>query len=568
MSEAHHDADPLEDEFAALLEQHLPGTTPREAGELIDATVVQVLEDVVLVGYGAKAEAPIPLREFLDARGQVTVAPGDGVRLVLLGTNGDGSAKLSYTKARAAEAGKMLQEAAARKVPVRGTISRVIKGGVLVDVGMPAFMPASQVDVMRIADFEPLVGQDIEAYVLEYDEQKGRAVLSRRQLLAERRDKRQREFLDTVQPGATMTGVVKDVLNFGVFVSFDGAEGLIPRSELSYERVSDPLEIAKPGDTIEVKVLDVSAENGRLTLSRKRLNRDPWDMIDELYPVGTVVRGKVREVKDFGAFVQLQEGMTGLLHAGDISWDTERKSASEHFQIGDDVTCQVAAIDKERKRLSLSLKHLSRDPWLDLAAKYPVGARVKGTVSSLRDFGAFVRLDESAEGMLHISELSWTERVAHPKDMLTEGQEIEVVVLKLDPDKRRIALGLKQLEPSPIDKFRKEHPVGSVVTGTVTRLAPFGVFVEVAPGLEGMIHISELDQERVESPEKVVRVGEEVTVKVLKIETGKDRIALSRKAAIRQAERANIEQYINKGSENVTGGLFGNALRAAFEKTK
>ncbi|MBX3730036.1 MAG: S1 RNA-binding domain-containing protein [Candidatus Sumerlaeia bacterium] len=558
--------EPAEDDFAALLEQHLPGGEPRQAGELVDATVVRILDDVVLVDYGFKAECAVPLREFQDGRGEVLVRPGESVRLVLLGTNSDGTVDLSFAKARAAEAARMLREAAAAGVPVRGIVARAVKGGLLVDVGMPAFMPASQADTLRITDFDALVGQEIEALVLEYDEERQRAVLSRRKLLEQRRDRRRDEFLRTVEPGATLRGVVRDVLDFGVFVALDGAEGLIPRSELSYERGVTPADLFTPGDEIDVKVLDVSAENGRLTLSRKRLDRDPWETIDETFPVGSIVKGKVVETKDFGAFVQLQEGLTGLLHAGDIAWDTTRRAAGDHFRPGDEVTCQVTAIDRDRKRLSLSLKHLSRDPWLDIEARFPIGSRHRGVVASVRDFGAFIRLEDGTEGLLHIGDLSWTERVKHPSDVLAEGQELEVAVVKLDIEKRRIGLGLKQLEASPLERFRREHKVGSLVTGKVTRLVPFGAFVELAPGIEGMMHISEIDEVRVEAIDKALRVGQEVTVKVLKIEADRGRIALSRRQALREAEREAVDQYRNTSKQSLGGSLFGDALRSALEK--
>jgi small subunit ribosomal protein S1 len=558
--------EPAEDDFAALLEQHLPGSEPRESGELVEATVVRILDDVVLVDYGFKAECAVPIREFQDGRGEVLVRPGDAVRLVLLGTNSDGTVDLSYAKARAAEAARMLREAAAAGVPVRGIVARAVKGGVIVDVGMPAFMPASQADTLRLTDFDALVGQEIEALVLEYDEQRERAVLSRRKLLEQRRDRRRDEFLRSVQPGATLRGVVRDVLDFGVFVALEGAEGLIPRSELSYERGVAPADLFKPGDEIDVKVLDVSADNGRLTLSRKRLDRDPWETIDETFPVGSIVKGKVVETKDFGAFVQLQEGLTGLLHAGDIAWDTTRRTASEHFRPGDEVTCQVTAIDRDRKRISLSLKHLSRDPWLDIEARFPIGSRHRGVVASVREFGAFIRLEDGTEGLLHIGDLSWTERVKHPSDVLAEGQELEVAVVKLDIEKRRIGLGLKQLEDSPLERFRREHKVGSLVTGKVTRLVPFGAFVELAPGIEGMIHISEIDDVRVESIDKALRVGQEVTVKVLKIEADRGRIALSRRQALREAEREAVDQYRNTSKQSLGGSLFGDALRSALGK--
>ncbi|MCB2154683.1 30S ribosomal protein S1 [bacterium] len=556
-----------DDEFAALLDQHLPESAPKTMGELFDATVVGILEDAVLLDYGSKEEAAIAIGEFLDARGNPTVNIGDRVRILMTGWDENGNPDMSYRKARAAQAVRMVAEAWEKKVPVRGVISEAVKGGVVVDIGMRAFMPGSHVDLFRVGDLSTMVGQDIEAHILDFDPDRKRVVLSRRQLLAERREKSQLEFLSTVAAGQNLKGKVRDVLDFGAFVELEGgAEGLVPRSELSWDRASHPSEIVAPGQEIDVKVLDVSPETGKITLSRKRLNRDPWETINDIFPAGSTVKGKVVGIQSFGAFVQLQEGITGLLHVSDLSWESSEKKVEDEFQVGDEVTCQVIEVDQEKKRLSLSLKHLSRDPWMDIEAQYPVGTRHKGTVTGLREFGAFVKISDNVEGLLHISDLSWTTRPNHPSDLLKEGQEIEVVVLELDRNRRRISLGMKQLSESPFQGFVDAHPAGSVVNGKVTRVAGFGAFVEVAPGVEGLVHISELDVARVESAEKVVRVDQEIPVKVLKIDPDKGRISLSRKQALDQIERENIKQYMKKEDEKTVGSGLGDLLRAAMEK--
>ena len=559
--------DPMEEEdFEKLLLSHLPQAAPKHKGELVDATVVGIMDDEVMVSFGSKDEAPIPIDEFLDAGKQLTVRVGDTVRVLLTGWNDDGEPEMSHRKARAAEAGTMLREACERNVPVRGTVTRVVPGGVIVDVGMPAFMPGSQADVMRVPDLSGLIGQEIEAYVLEYDEKRNRALLSRRKLQAERNDAARGGFLEKLVPGETVKGTVREVLDFGVFVSLGPVDAMIPRSELTYDRGMHPSDIVKVGQTIEAKVLEVSADTGKVTLSRKRLGEDPWETIGEHYPVGTTVTGKVTGVQPFGAFVQLSEGITGLIHAQNISWESGKKSAADKFVVGDAVSCQVVEIDKEKKRLGLSLKHLSRDPWLDLAASYPVGSRHKGHVKELRDFGAIIQLDENTDGLLHVGDLSWTTRPKHPGEVVQEGQDVEVVVLNLDAARRRISLGMKQLTGSPFDQFASAHPVGSVATGRITRLERFGAFVELAPGLEGLIHISELDEQRVDTPERVVHAGEEVTVKVLEINAAKKRIGLSRKAAIADLERENIRAYTRKDESGPTGMSLGDALKAAMKK--
>ena len=559
-----------DDEFEALLAQHLPKALPRSKGEIVDATVVAVIGDSVLVTFGAKAECPIPATEFMDARGVIAAKPGDIVRVMMSGWDEDGAPELSYRKARAVEAFGMLAEAAKANVPVRGQITRALATGVLVDVaGASAFMPASQIDLARVPDLNALIGQEIEAYVIEYDAEKNRAVLSRRKLLSEHRDTARQSIFATLTSGATVQGTVRQVLNFGAFVSL-GPKGevdaLLPRSELTYDRGVETATLVSVGQQIQVKIIEADAASGKITVSRKRLHEDPWAKIEEHYPVGTTVSGKISGVQTFGAFVHLQEGITGLLHNKDLSWSAEKKSAGDSLRVGDTVTCQVVEIDKEKKRLGLSLKHLTRDPWSDVEARFTVGSRHKATVTSIRDFGAFVKLDENVQALLHISDITWEKRTTSVSEELQEGQEIDVVVLELDSAKRRIRVGRKQTSESPYDRFISANKKGSKVKGTITRLVPFGAFVELAPGLEGLIHISELDDQRVDAPERVVRVGEEVYVKIMETDKGKQRIGLSRKEAIKDDEADNIKQYTQKESKTKGGSLLGDALSEAFKK--
>lgn len=566
---------PPDDDFEALLESHLPTQLPKVRGELIDATVVRLLDDVVLLNYGSKEEASVPASEFMGPGNLLTIRPGDSVRLQMVGHDDDGVPQFSYRRALQAEAIEVLGRAVEARQPVRGTVTRVVNSGVIVDVGVPAFMPASQVDIRRIDDLSSMLGQQIEAYVLEFDEKQNRAVLSRRALLSEKQGEEKEKLLAELTPGQTIRGTVREVHDFGAFVTLGAVDGFVPRSEVSFERASRIEDYLTPGQEADFKVLEVSRDSGRITLSRKRLGEDPWETIKERYAVGTNVSGKIVSVQPFGAFVQLEEGITGLIHVGDISWDTERKTAEETFKVGDQVTCMITEIDPDAKRLALSLKHLSRDPWMDLADRFPVGSRHRGTVTKLRDFGAFVKLDENVEGLLHIGDLSWEKRPAHPSEIVQEGQEIDVTILSHDLDRRRIGLGIKQLTGSPLERFLAEHPVGSIATGTITRLVPFGAFVQLMPGLEGLIHISELDEERIDKPERVVRVDQEVQVKVLDANREKQRISLSIKEAIRDEERENIRQYASGGGKSVPGdkssgsGLgssLGAALQAALKK--
>lgn len=567
--------DTSDDDFAALLEEHLPTNIPKSRGEMVDATVVKLLDDVVLLNYGSKEEASVQASEFMGAGGLITVKPGDSVRLQMVGRDDDGTPKFSYRKALQAEAIQVLARAAEARVPVKGIVTRVVNSGVIVDVGVPAFMPASQLDVRRVDDLASMLGQTVEAYVLEFDEKQNRAVLSRRALLAEKQDAEREKLLEELTPGQTVHGTVREVHDFGVFVSIGAIQGLVPRSEISYERGGRIEDYLVPGQEADFKILEISRESGRVALSRKRLGEDPWDTAADNYAVGSNVSGKIVSVQPFGAFVQLQEGLTGLIHVGDASWDTDRKAAEDVFKVGDQVTCQIMDVDPAARRLGLSVKHLSRDPWLDIADRFPVGSKHRGTVTKLRDFGAFVKLEDNVEGLLHIGDLSWEKRPEHPSELVQDGQEIDVTILSHDLERRRIGLGMKQLTGSPLERFLAEHPVGSVATGKVTRLVPFGAFVELLPGLEGLVHISELDEERIDKPERVVRVDQEIQVKILDVNREKQRVSLSRKEAIRDEERENIKQYTGSGETAVGGnnkkssGLgssLGAALQAALNK--
>jgi len=559
----------LEKEFAALLDQHLPGAgggSDQSRQTLMDLTVVAIRDNDVLVDIGGKEEASIPLTDFPLIGEKRDVKVGQQISAVQMGRNEDGSPRLSHRLARTQQAQKHIQQALENKVPIRGTVSSVVKGGVMVDIGLEAFMPASQIDLFKIPDLNKLQGQEIEAYVLEYDPGRKRAVLSRRQLLFERRESTRKEFLDKIIPGSTVKGKVKSALDFGVFVELGTVDGFIPREEISWDRGKSPAEVMAPGTEIELKVLNVSSDTGKVTLSRKRLTENPWDKIEERFPVGSNVRGKVVAVQQYGAFVHLEEGVTGMIHASDMSWSAGNKKPTDYVREGDEVTCQVIEVNKEKKRLSLGLKQLSRDPWSDVEEKYTVGSRHKGTVTSITNHGAFVKLDDFIEGMVHVSDLTWEKRVNHPKEYLKNGDEVEVVVLKLDRNERRISLGIKQLADSPFDAYLKAHPQGSIVTGKVTRFAPFGAFVELAPGLEGLIHISQIDEKRVELPEKALKMGEEVTAKIIATEKKNQKISLSRKEAIKAAEKENIRSYMKKENKQAGMGSMAEAFQALKEK--
>lgn len=556
----------LEREFAALLDQHLPGAPESARGELMELLVVAIREDSVLVDMGGKAEASVPIDEFPQVEGKRQVEAGQTIPVIQTGRNEDGTPRLSHRQARARQARNRIREAKDSRSPVRGIVTNVVKGGIMIDIGLDAFMPASQVDLFKIPDLNDFMGREVEAYVLEFDQRRNRAVLSRRQLLFERRESERKEFLEKLAPEQEVTGKVKSALDFGVFIDLGVVDGFVPREEVSWDRGKSPNDVVKPGEELRLKILHVSPESGKITLSRKRLTPNPWEKIGERYPVGSTVRGEIVAIQPYGAFVHVEEGITGMIHASDMSWATGNKKPQDYVRAGDEVTSQVLEIDTKKHRLSLGLKQLAKDPWEGVEERFKPGTKVKGTVSSITNYGAFIKLDEYVEGMVHVSDLSWEKRVGHPKDYLKVGEEVEATVLKIDSDQRRISLGIKQLQDSPFDTYLKENKVGSVVKGTVTRFAPFGAFVELQPGLEGLIHISQIDQKRVDLPESVLTSGEEVTVKIINVDRKKQKISLSRKEAMRHAERENIRRYMKKQDDQPSGMTFGEALEAAKQK--
>lgn len=563
----------LQDEMAqfdALLDQHLPGAgEPPARGEVIEVPVVSVGADMVLVDIGGKAEASVPADEFAKkSDGTPDVEIGQVIPVVRLGKNSDGSPKLSFREARTRAAEDGIRKAQEANEPVRGRVTATVKGGLMVDIGLPAFMPASQVDLFKIPDLNSMVGKEIEAYVIEFDSRRRRAVISRRRLLVEQREKERNAVLDHIEAGQMIDGRVKSALDFGIFIELGVIDGFIPREEVSWDRGTHPSDIVKAGDTIAVKVLKIDRASGKVTLSRKRMTPDPWETIEERYAVGNRVRGRVIAIQNYGVFVHIEEGVTGMIHASDLSWSPGNKKPNEFTKVGEEVEALVLEVNKEQKRMSLGLKQLGANPWEDAPKKYPRGSRVKGTVTSMTNYGVFVRLDEFIEGMIHISDLSWEKRVNHPKEVLKAGEEIEAVVLKLDPEQKRISLGLKQTGESPFRAYLKKHPVGTVVTGKVTRFAPFGAFVELAPSLEGLIHISHIDEKRVELPENALSVGEEVQVKIIKADEKNQKISLSRKEALKQAERDSIRQYLRKSDSSTAISTFGEALSRAREDAK
>lgn len=552
----------LEAEFAAALEG-MGETITVAPGEIREAPIVAITDEFVFVDIGEKSEGVIPVQEFMDAKGNLQAQKGQVIPVEIRGgEDASGQIQVSYKAAVARLTLASLEEAVEKKLALKGRVTEVVKGGLMVDIGIGAFMPASQADTHRVEDLSTLLGAEIEVFVIEFNRRRKRAVVSRRAFLEEQRKSAREALMGTLHVDEVREGVVKNIQEFGVFVDLGGVDGFIPREEISWDRGSSPSAVFNVGDKVTVKVIRVDPAANKITLSRKRMKPDPWAEVESRYPAGSRVRGKVVSVTHFGAFVHLEEGITGMIHASDMSWNVaSKKKPTDFVQEGDVVEAQVLEVNREKRRLSLGLKQIKMDPWAEVEVKYPVGSRVKGEVTSLTAYGAFVRLDEFIEGMIHISDISWDRSLKHPKQALKLGETVECVVLKADPIQRRLSLGLKQLGDSPFEMFLRTHPQGSVITGTVTRVAGFGAFVELAEGIEGLLHVSQFDEQRVEDPEKFFKVGDKVTCKITKVDADAQKISLSRKEALRQMDRQYLAQYMG---HNMPGGVnLGEALRAA-----
>ncbi|MBN1476308.1 S1 RNA-binding domain-containing protein [Candidatus Sumerlaeota bacterium] len=532
-------------------------------GDLVLGTIVSITGDSVLVDLGDKTEGVVPLDEFKDSAGNLTNAVGDRVDVLVLRRDGDtGQVTASRRKAVVQAALAQLDAALAGGDPLTGRVIKMVKNGVIVDLGIECFMPASHLDIRRVGDLEPWVGREVEVLVLELHRGRRRAVVSRRAWLERRQTEEREKFFSQFSVGEEIRGRVKNITDFGVFVDLGGFDGLVPRDELSWERGLSPADVCGLGEEISVKIQAMNPETGKITLSRKRTLPDPWETAVERLHVGEVVSGVVVNVTSYGAFVRVEEGLTGLIHTSDLSWSTGRRKATEFVSIGDQIKAQVLEIDGSKRRLSLGLKQITADPWAEIEAEFPVGTKIRGKVTSVTGFGLFIEIREGIEGLVHQSDLSWERKGTDPKSVAQVGEEIEVVVLKIDRVNRKISLGHKQLSESPYVSFIKSNPVGSHCSGKVTRVVSFGAFVELAEGVEGLIHISHLDEGRVEKVEDVLKPGDEVTIKILKADPRQEKITLSRRAYLRDIERREIAQYTRSGSTH-GGANLGEALKLA-----
>ena len=501
-------------------------------GDIVKGTILEVRDDVVMVDIGYKSEGLISLREFRGPSGEMTAKVGDVVDVYLeQREDSDGLIVLSREKAEKIKIWEELSEVYEKGGPISGTILGRTKGGLIVDIGVRAFLPGSQVDLRPVRDLDKLIGKAFPMKIIKLNQKRGNIVLSRRELLEEERKHLKEETLATLGEGKHIKGKIKNITEYGAFVDLGGLDGLLHITDMSWGRIGHPSELFQVGDEIEVVVLKFDRTNERVSLGYKQRLPDPWEAVEQRYPVGTKFKGKVVSMTDYGAFIELEQGVEGLVHISEMSWTQRVKHPSKVVAIGDMIEVVVLDVDRANKRISLGMRQAEPNPWNFIEERYPVGTRVEGRVRNLADFGAFVELEEGIDGLIHISDMSWTKRVRHPSEVLKKGEKVEAIVLHVDKANHRISLGLKQVQQDPWQSSVPEkYRVGMDVQGKVIRTTDFGAFVELEDGVEGLLHVSELSHERVNKPEDVVQVGQDLTLKVIKLDPEERKIGLSLRA--------------------------------------
>ena len=555
-------AAPDPEEFERLLDMYDVSFKNFAEGEVVKGIVLQVSDSEVIVDVGYKSEGIIPVDEFRDETGKISVKTGDTVDVLLEKTEDkEGYVVLSKEKAEKMKVWDDVERAYQERRVVVGRVIERVKGGLAVDIGVRAFLPGSQVDLRPVRNLDSLKGQELRMRVIKVNKKRGNIVLSRKAVLEEENAEKKRDTLETLEEGKVLMGTVKNITEYGAFVDLGGIDGLLHITDMSWGRINHPSEVLNVGEEIKVQVLKFDRDSERVSLGYKQLKADPWTTATLKYPTGSRVKGKVVSLTDYGAFVELEQGVEGLIHVSEMSWSKKVKHPSKILTVGQEVECAVLGIDQEAHRISLGLKQIESNPWQELADKYPVGAKLRGKVRNLTEFGAFVEVEEGIDGLIHISDLSWTKRVKHPSEILKKGDTVEAVVLNIDAENQRLSLGLKQLATDMWDEFFAHHKVGEIVEGKIVRLTNFGAFVELAEGIEGLVHVSELDEKRVDKPEEQFKVGDTYPMKIIKINEGEKKIGLSIKAVKQDEYQKDLESYRETaGSDRST---LGDAIRAA-----
>ena len=537
-----------EDDFGSLFEQSLKSPKP---GDVVTGRVVRIGRDAVTVDIGYKSEGQIPVAEFSTREGGITVQEGDQVDVYFESADTEsGEIFLSRQKAEQFKVWREIEKAFEREGAVEGTIVGKVKGGLRVDIGVPAFLPGSHADIRPTRNLDRYLGQRGRFAILKFNRSRGNVVVSRRAVLERERTALKSETLKVLEEGVILEGTVKNITDYGAFVDLGGIDGLLHVTDMSWGRVAHPSEVLNVGDRVKVVVLKYDPERERVSLGMKQIMPDPWTTVAERFPVGMRAKGKVVSLTDYGAFVEIERGLEGLIHVSEMSWTKRVTHPSKVLETGQEVEVQILDVDTVNRRVSLGLKQTEPNPWEMVRINHPVGSRIKGKIKSITDFGLFVEVEENIDGLVHVSDLHWTKKVKHPSELYRKGDEVEAVVLGIDVDNERISLGIKQLTEDPWAQIPRRYPPGARVKGAVTSVTDFGVFVELEEGVEGLIHVSQLSSERVDKPSTLFKPGDAVEAEVTEVDAREKRIKLSIKALLKSEEREEMDAYQRRERES------------------
>jgi small subunit ribosomal protein S1 len=536
-------------------------------GSIVSGVITEIRANEVVVDIGGKAEGVIPANEFADL-GELQIGSTIEVILEKL-EDKEGNPILSYEQAQQKKNWENILVKCQEGSIIPGRVKTKVKGGLIVSIGVDSFLPASHIDIQPPKNLDQYVGQTYDFKVLKINRERQNIVLSRRELIEEQRINKRRDLLEKLQPGQIRKGVVKNITDFGAFIDLDGMDGLLHITDMSWGRIGHPSELLKQGEEIEVMIIDINREKERVSLGLKQTKNNPWDHIDQKFPVGSKIHGKVVNLVPYGAFIELEPGVEGLVHITEMSWTKRISKPSELLKVGQELDAVVLGIQKDEQKISLGLRQLEPNPWDMVRHNYPVGARVRGKVRNMTTYGAFVELEEGIDGMVHVSDMSWTRKINHPSEMLKKGDEVDAIVLDVDPSQQRISLGMKQLATDPWTDIDSFFRIGDVVPGVISKVTTFGAFVELKDGIDGLVHISQIQEERVDKIKDVLKPGQEVTARVIKIDREARRIGLSIKAANYSAEQlaqetATYEQFSKStGASDLTnlGDIFDEASK-------
>ena len=510
-----------------------------KAGAIVPGVITEIRQNEVVVDIGGKSEALVPASEFIDI-GELQIGSTIEVLVEKL-EDKNGSPVVSYDKAEQKKNWDNILTRFPEGSVAAGRVKAKVKGGLIISIGVDAFMPASHIDVQPPKNLDQYVGQTYDFKVLKINVERQNVVLSRRELIEEQRANKRRTLLESIQPGQVRKGVVKNITDFGAFIDLDGMDGLLHITDMSWGRISHPSEMLKQGEEIQVMIIEVNREKERVSLGLKQTTKNPWDEIDRKFPVGAKVHGKVVNLVPYGAFIEIEPGVEGLVHITEMSWTKRITKPSELLKVGQELDAVVLGVQKDEQKISLGLRQLEPNPWDMVRHNYPMGARVRGKVRNMTTYGAFIELEEGIDGMVHVSDMSWTRKVNHPSEVLKKGDEVDAIVLDVDPNQQRISLGMKQLGEDPWSDIDSHFKIGDVVTGTVTKITSFGAFVELKDGIDGLVHISQISEERIEKIKDVLKPAQQVTARVIKIDRDERRLGLSIKAANYSSEQLAAE---------------------------